>query len=316
MPEYSSTDAGVRAKDNHVLGCVLIEYNPETKRTSARQLTYNKHLDGIYDVDGLHTAKCLRKESVDTIVLGDVHAETQSIDAKIAALRQIRQYRPKFVMLHDLVSVAVNNHHSKVGMLEFFEAEAHGNISTLTQSISIGADFVNSLPGYVTPVMVPSNHDLMLKSWVLNNAWQDAYNDIDLMLWCVKRTVDLLRGGTRLKNVNLMADYLRTIVRHKRFKTLEFGETFIRNGVALHIHGHDGINGARGSVASFSKSSMKVIHGHTHSPMRRDGAMSVGTMEHITDNSYTSNSGMTSWAYVNAALFLSLIHISEPTRPY
>lgn len=302
-PQYSHTDAGVRAEDNHILGCVLVK-QARNGKAEVRQLSYNCRLEGIYDVDGFYGADgTFKKESIDTLVLGDVHIETQSKEAAKAAMAQVKKYKPTYTMLHDLVSVAIHNPHTKVGMMEHFEAVACDSVSSLGECIDMGAEFVRKLAKHTNPVMVPSNHDLMLKRWVLDQSWQSSYYDVDLYLETAQIISDQIREGQRLKNISPMADIIEYRADVENFKALKFGETFTRHGVTLHLHGHAGINGARGSVVSFAKSAHKVIHGHTHSPMRRDGAMSVGTMEDITENSYTCDSGMTSWAYVNAALF-------------
>jgi hypothetical protein len=60
----------------------------------------------------------------------------------------------------------------------------------------------------------------------------------------------------------------------------------------LAIHGHIGVNGAKGGAESFRKLNTKMISAHTHSTFRKDGLLVCGTSTHLRLN---YNNGPSSW---------------------
>jgi hypothetical protein len=48
------------------------------------------------------------------------------------------------------------------------------------------------------------------------------------------------------------------------------------------LHGHEGPNGARGSLKNLSKLGVKVISGHSHTPGIEAGHYKAGTMTHLS----------------------------------
>ena len=60
-------------------------------------------------------------------------------------------------------------------------------------------------------------------------------------------------------------------------KCLGRDESCIINKIELSNHGDRGLNGAKGSLNSYSKLNTKLTIGHSHTPGRMDGAIQVGT---------------------------------------
>ena len=73
-------------------------------------------------------------------------------------------------------------------------------------------------------------------------------------------------------------------------------------GVELAYHGHRGINGSRGTPASFNRYNLKMITGHTHTPALYENGMCVGTST-LLKLDYTK--GASSWANAHGILYRS-----------
>ena len=81
--------------------------------------------------------------------------------------------------------------------------------------------------------------------------------------------------------------------------TLGENDSFILAGHELGVHGHLVTNGSRGAFEQYRKLNYPVITGHSHTPLRRDNAVSVGTST-FWRASY--NKGASSWLQAHAIL--------------
>jgi len=68
----------------------------------------------------------------------------------------------------------------------------------------------------------------------------------------------------------------------------------------LGVHGHIGANGSRGSAIQYAQMNTKTVTGHTHSPIRLDGHLSVGTLTHLRVG---YNKGLSSWLNSNVVIY-------------
>jgi len=62
---------------------------------------------------------------------------------------------------------------------------------------------------------------------------------------------------------------------------LAHGESFSVAGVELGSHGHEGKNGARGSINQYADLSQRYVIGHSHTPGIIYGAYQVGTSSNL-----------------------------------
>lgn len=102
------------------------------------------------------------------------------------------------------------------------------------------------------------------------------------------------------KNCNANVDYLSN------------DYPYIIKGIYVGYHGDRGMNGARGTLASFSKIGTKTITGHSHTPGIEKGAYAVGTSTYLSLE-YTH--GPSSWMNTHCLIFPNgkrqLIHIID-----
>lgn len=71
-------------------------------------------------------------------------------------------------------------------------------------------------------------------------------------------------------------------------------------GVQMNVHGHTGINGARGSKNSHELAYGNVMTAHTHSPSIYHDAFTVG---HMSLNRHGYNNGAQTWILCSGAVY-------------
>jgi hypothetical protein len=81
--------------------------------------------------------------------------------------------------------------------------------------------------------------------------------------------------------------------RFPNFKCLSRDDSYKIGNFEISQHGDLVYNNVKGGIEQFRKLNQKYIIGHSHTPSRRDGALSVGTSTFLK-LSYTS--GLTNWA--------------------
>jgi hypothetical protein len=68
------------------------------------------------------------------------------------------------------------------------------------------------------------------------------------------------------------------------------------HGVELAMHGHRGVNGARGSLAGLVKTGVKFIIGHVHGPGIKFGGYAVGLMAKLR-HGYNKKPDLSNWLH-------------------
>ena len=71
-------------------------------------------------------------------------------------------------------------------------------------------------------------------------------------------------------------------------------------GIECGLHGHLGINGARGNAVQFTKTAMKINKGHDHSPSIHAGVYTAGISGRM-DQGY--NKGLSGWAQTHIVTY-------------
>ena len=135
-------------------------------------------------------------------------------------------------------------------------------------------------------IIVQSNHNDRFDRWVVNQDWKkDIFNALSYLEY-TKAVLD----GAAPKGV--IPYVIGKRFTEKEVLCLGYDESFIVKGYELAHHGHLGSNGAKGSIESYRKMSTKIIVGHSHTPVRIDKAISVGTSTHLRED---YNKGASNW---------------------
>ena len=140
-------------------------------------------------------------------------------------------------------------------------------------------------------VVVRSNHDDFLDRWVRNEDWKKQPTVKNSRLYM--KLSDMLLSQYE-ESPNNIRGIIPEIIKNRfpKYITLGINDSYEIKGFELGMHGHLGVNGAKGGPESFRKLNTKMISAHTHSTFRKDGLIICGTSTFLKLN-YTN--GPSSW---------------------
>ena len=283
VPNYTDSNAGKIGEAHHTYGFVIVEVK-DNNIFYMRNVTANA--DGSF-TDLYYTVEngvVFENKEVEAIILGDIHVgkHDQVVLDEIEKM-VIKPLKPKHVILNDISDMySVRKHDMKDAVKEYIAMKkATNNIQKELDSIFT---FCEKWINY-NLVIVRSNHDEHLDQYIVSQDWKKdvtnaiTYNKLALLLLEEKAPKGLLP--------HLLDEKFKGKV-----KTLGIQDSFRVLGWEAGFHGHLGVNGARGSNASFKKLSTKMIKGHDHTVFREDGCLSTGT---CTQYDLGYNKGLTNW---------------------
>jgi hypothetical protein len=185
----------------------------------------------------------------------------------------LEELRPKRIVVHDLFNGHSINHHERNNNLSkarLWADKKHDLEVEVTQAMNELNWFAARFP-YSEIVVVESNHDLFLSKYIgTENFLEDGGNSV----FACRLFIEVAKGKKQpiLKTAMELCDRVAPNVRF-----LNEDEEYRVKGVALDYHGHRGINGARGTGASFDRYNLKMITGHAHTPEIYANGLVVGT---------------------------------------
>jgi hypothetical protein len=240
----------------------------------------------------------LYDEQPEALVLGDWHCGDTCPKTRKATIAMIEELEPKRVFFHDLFNGHSINHHERnnhlskarlwAQQMDVLEAEVEECLEEITF-------FSKKFPD-VEFYVVESNHDIFLNRYIgEENFLEDGQNSV----FACKMFV-AMHEDDKTPAVKLAMEILGNVP--KNFTFLKEDEEFRIKGVGLDYHGHRGVNGARGTSASFSNYNLKLITGHEHTPKIHPNGMVVGTSTHLKLG-YTT--GASSWLNAHGLLYSS-----------
>ena len=231
----------------------------------------------------------------EALVLGDWHTGDTCPKTRAVTIKMIEELKPKRVVFHDLFNGHSINHHerdnnmSKVKLIDTKRNQLEVEVETCRQELNW---FAYRFPS-VQFLVVESNHDLFLEKFIgVENFLQDGANSV----FSCRLFVEV----AKVKQPILQTAMLLTGKIAPNVRFLKEDEEYRVQGVALDYHGHRGVNGARGTGASFDRYNLRMITGHQHSPQLYANGMVVGTSTHLKLG-YTKGAG--SWLNAHGLLY-------------
>lgn len=281
LTNYSNTKAGFKAGFNHSFSAVMLEYGKDGNH-------FIRHLNfdgtGFYDLDVYYSSEghVSVGQSIEAIVTGDSHVMFHDSEVGKATFDKetglVAKLKPKYIVRHDLLDFFSRSHHSKNDWVLNY-AKHHdvvcGNVQVeLNQVISFLND---TTPEGTVNVVVCSNHNNHLKRWLLEANPKDDPENALIYHWLSYKILTKTRMiGNKLYSPDPFVMYLEDQMNHKTDFVSE-NDSYKIKDIEVGIHGHVGINGARGTPKSFSNVPMKTISGHAHTVSVEKGAYIVGT---------------------------------------
>lgn len=280
VKNYTDSKAGKKGEFHHTLGFVIIELDGE--HFHVRQVTASN--DGsFYDlIYHVKNQLCLYNNSCSAIVLGDIHVGDTCPSLMRATRQLLDKIKPDRTVIHDLFNGESISHHDSKDPIRQYQKEKKGT-NSLDREIKLMKIWIESMKRY-NLVVVRSNHDDWIDRWICNVDWKkDIKNSYEYITY----TKALLDGNAPKGIIPYIIDNTFNDV-----ITLDRDESFIVNGWELGVHGDIGQHGMKGSPLQFRRLNSKMITGHGHSPIRKDGFLQVGTS---TKRRVGYNKGASNW---------------------
>ena len=297
LENYTDSKAGKKGEFHHVFGFIVVEkFNDD--EFNIRQVSADK--DGsFYDLD-FHVQEgkvTVQKDAVDAVVLGDLHyGEATDNVALDTSFKMLERFKPKHVVLHDLLDSSSISHHERKDPFKSLQRELDGSWC-MDCEITKCVDFVGELLEY-NPVIVRSNHDEFVDRWLVDVDWRKEKNKYSYLKYGILRADGKLPKG--ILGYNIQDRFNDKVV------VLTDNDSFKVNDVELAVHGHLGAGGSRGSYTQFKRLNTKLVTGHTHSPLKVDNLTTTGT---LTKLRLEYNRGLSAWYHANV-----LVHKNGKTQ--
>ena len=273
---FTDSKQGKIAEFNHSYGGLIVEV--AENRFHVRQLVCMANgsfcdIDKEFTPDGVRDAP--RPMS---LTMGDSHWIKMNPDVYEATFKDmIPTLKPHHLIWHDLYDQFTRNHHtidnfvSRFAKLGLDEDDVKVEVDTTLQGL------VDHTPDDCLSVVVSSNHDRALQTWLLKS---DFKKDIKNAKFYIDLTSKLFSHmeANNYKSIDPFVLYGRDFVGdNPNIKFLEPDESFMLCDVEFCMHGDRGANGSRGSAQGLSKIGVKSIIGHSHTASIVGGCWQVGT---------------------------------------
>ena len=294
-PHYKETKSGLRMKQFHLKGALVIEIL-DKGIFNIRQVEWDGK--GFYDLDMYYTATSAKKvkDAIIAISMGDDHTVYQDPSAMKKTKDFIAKYKIPHIIRHDTLDSASISHHVEGKYL----TKSLMNY-TLEEELSLTAesfkDFERSFP-WAFQYAVASNHPEHLDRYLDECRYKEDYINHVLALELVyNKSI----GNSPYKySMNKFAEGL------PRTMFLERKDSIKLAGIELGNHGDEGPSGARASSKSLGLSySGKCVGAHTHSPeIGVYGNYTNGTLTFLS-LPYTKDSGSSGWLNTNTIIYIN-----------
>ena len=288
VPNYTDSKAGKKGENHHKNGFVIVEIRDD-EEFYIRQCEAAE--DGSF-IDLIHEVEDGVVRQIDkcaAIIMGDVHVSEIDKEVDDETDLFLSKCTPDYLILHDIFNgISCSRHILKDPVAQFKRIQDNRHL--IDREIEEMKHWLIGKLKY-HPVVVKSNHD----EWLTNYISEDWRKDIANSLTYMKYAQVLLEGNAPkgLVAYILEEEFGEEVI------TLGENDSFIVASHELAVHGHLGSNGSRGTFEQYRKLNYPVITGHSHTPIRRDNAISVGTST-ILRPGY--NKGASSWLHAHVIL--------------
>lgn len=290
VPNYVDSKAGKRGEMHHKLGFVIVEVKDDDV-FFIRQVEADEHGNFIDLFHELNDGELSILDTAEALVWGDTHVNSLNIEILEETVNIIGNLKIPIEIHHDLADgVTVNNHIEK-NPVEQYKRMIAGD-DCIEKEIADIIQFLGINP-YTKKIVVQANHNDRFDRWINSQDWK---KDLKNALPYLKYTTAVLEGKAEKGVLTYLIE--NQFTKDEVF-CLDYDDSYMIGGYEVAHHGHIGANGSRGSVEQFRKMSTKMIIGHSHSPARADGIISVGTSSHLREG---YNKGASSWLNAHAII--------------
>jgi hypothetical protein len=297
QPFYKlNTSQGVKAFEEHQLGFVYFDSLDNKKKMDFMSVPVDKTGNFFYETNHYHSGKIIRNIPAECLILGDWHLGQTNKYARIESIRQIEEFKPKYVVFHDIFDGYSINHHNRKKLLERLR-DVRNKRNSLKKELEILKKeiefFAKKFPD-VQFLVAESNHDEFIKHFINDKHFFKDEINFEFAASLVSDLID-----PEAIPLKVALDKIGELP--KNFKFFSVTDSFRIRGWDVVQHGHNGSNGARGSRNTFKRLNLKAIFGHTHQIGIGSNWINVGTNTNL-NQSYTRG-GLSGWMHANAIIY-------------
>ncbi len=280
---YTDSRAGKGGERHHVIGGLFVKVVSRTifHIWQINYCTKNKgfiHLDRAYYADGTSGTA----PQWEALVMGDAHwrfADPSVVDHTFGALCD--RINPKRLVWHDLLDAySCSPHHGGDPFKTY--AKRQSGYDDVRKEVESTIDWMLECGSGRQNVIVPSNHDNMLKRWIVREDWKRDPVNAEFYL---ETALQMLRH-TRMTEIGTSTpDPFQQMIDERgadNVHVVPVNGRYEVGGIALNLHGDQGPNGARGSRMNIRRVGQRTIIGHSHSPGAEEGCWQTGTMTRLS----------------------------------
>lgn len=292
-PTYLSTKSGEKAIFNHSYSALVIEEDPEIDYFHIRVLNSDSN-GSFYDIDKFYDGKSVTPSNrIPAIVLGDEHVKFIDPVVKATTFENhdsiVNTLNPEKIIRHDVLDFySASHHHANDTFLQYKKFLAGDN--DVQQELKETIEYlINTTPKNSTSYLVDSNHNNHLTKWLNTTDIKKDFTNIIIYHELSLMKYIAIRDNIDKDAFELWANQYYNL---SNIKFLKKDESYKIFDIDVSMHGDNGTNGSRGSVAQFAKLGQKSIVGHYHSPSIHECSYAVG---HSCLHKMEYNKGPSSW---------------------
>ena len=281
VPNYTDSAAGKKGEFHHVQGGVIVEIVSSTKfhlhHVNCRKDGAFIWHDKAYYPDG----EVRRAPACEAIVFGDIHhrfADPRCVEATFRPGGLVDVLNPKALVWHDLLDAyAVNVHHRGNPFIKISKRRA--NFHVIEDEVRAAIKFLQSKGRGRKNYIVPSNHDDMLSRWIIKDDWKKdiATENIEFYL---ETALQMARSAkmteTGASYTDAFGYWVNRLKGNSDITPLALNSSLTFADIECALHGHQGTNGARGSIKGFGSIGVNASQGTDTRRQSGTGTIAAG----------------------------------------
>lgn len=242
---------------------------------------------------------------IEAILWGDIHFHWLAPEVKDMAWGvggMFQTLNPKYQFVGDILDFRSRNHHDIKDPFAMYHRHINGHEDVEAEVIGAmeGLRSIAPTRGCKT-IAVDSNHDRAAERWLKEADWKKDPINMEFYMASALKKIQAMKNGDT--DFHLMSYWAKKYLKSTAgIRFLQQDESFIicrfyDDGIEMGMHGHLGLNGARGSAKGFSKMGRRANVGHAHSARIVNGIYQAGTCS-VLDMLYNLGPSNWSWSHV------------------